>query len=161
MGDIDYIVDRYGDMLYRICLVNLHSEADAEDALQETYLKYLNKAPKYKSEEHRKAWLIRVAVNQCRDILRQKRIRLTEDIDSVCDKIVDSGGITSDDGDVLRSLMQLPEKYSSVMLLRFVEGYDYKTIAGIIGKSESAVKMRVKKGRELFLENYKKENGSE
>ncbi len=159
MNDIDFVLDRYGDMLYRICLVELHSEADAEDALQETYLKYIRKAPEFKDEEHRKAWLIRVAVNQCRDMLRRLRIRAAEDIDSICDKYIDSGGITSDDGSVFRSLMKLPEKYSSVMLLRFVEGYDYKTIAEIIGRSESAAKMRVKKGRELFIQNYKKENG--
>lgn len=159
MNDIDLVLDRYGDMLYRICLIELHSEADAEDALQETYLKYLRKAPEFKDEEHRKAWLIRVAVNQCRDMIRRQRIRAAENIDLICDRLVYDGSISTDDGGVLRALMLLPEKYKSVMLLRFVEGYDYKTIAGIIGRTESAAKMRVKKGRELFIQNYKKENG--
>lgn len=158
MNEIDFIVDTYGDMLYRICLVQLHSVADAEDALQETYLKYIKKHPNFDSEDHRRAWLIRVTVNQCRDMLRSIRIRTAEDIDTVIEKYADSGGVSVEDGMVLRSLMLLPEKYSSVMILHFVEGYDYKEIARIIGRSESAVKMRVKRGRELFIQIYKKEN---
>ena len=161
MNEIDFIVDAYGDMLYRICLIQLRSVSDAEDALQETYLKYIKKHPDFSSEEHRRAWLIRVAVNQCRDMLRSIRIRTAENIDNVVEKYTDNGGISEEDGTVLRSLMLLPEKYSSVMLFHFVEGYNYKEIADVIGKSESAVKMRIKRGRELFIQIYKKENGIE
>jgi len=157
MSDIDLIVDRYGDTLYRICLVQLHSAADAEDALQDTYLKYIKKHPVFESEAHRRAWLIKVAVNRCRDILRRERIRSAEDIDSVIDLCDENSDFTREDGSVLRSLMLLPEKYSTVMLLHFVEGYDYKSSAKIIGRTESAVKMRVKKGRELFIQIYKRE----
>ena len=161
MDDIDFIVDTYGDMLYRICLVQLHSVADAEDALQEVYLKYIQKHPRFENEEHRKAWLIRVTINQCRDMLRRIRIRATENIDTIVEMYADNGRLSPDDGTVLRSLMLLPEKYSSVMLLHFVEGYNYKEIAEVIGKSESAVKMRIKRGRELFIQIFKKENGIE
>lgn len=154
MDDVEFIVDEYGDMLYRICLVELKNKADAEDAVQDTYLKYMKKRPHFESEEHRRAWLIRVAVNRCRDILRGKRAHVTEDIESaaaLCSE--ESRGCE----DVIRVLMLLPQKYSSVMILHFAEGCDYKTIAGIIGKSESAVKMRIKKGRELFTKLYNEE----
>ncbi len=154
MDEVEFIVDEYGDMLYRICLVRLANEADAQDAVQDTYLKYIKKHPQFDSEEHRRAWLIRVAVNRCRDILRQKRTRLSDDIESIASTYADEEG---DGRDVIRTLMLLPEKYSSVMMLHFAEGQDYKTIAKVIGRSESAVKMRIKKGRELFIKIYKGE----
>lgn len=154
MEEVEFIVDQYGDMLYRLCLVRLANEADAEDAVQDTYLKYIKKRPKFDSEEHRKAWLIRVAINLCRDIQRQKRARLSEDIESMAQICTDEN---EDGSEVIRTLMLLPEKYSSVMMFHFVEGQDYKTIAKVIGRSESAVKMRIKKGRELFIKIYKGE----
>jgi len=154
MDDVEFIVNEYGDMLYRICLVELKNEADAEDAVQDTYLKYMRKSPSFESEEHRKAWLIRVAVNRCRDILRGKRARATLDINEIAAVYADED---RDGENIIRALMLLPEKYSEVMILHFAEGFDYKTIAGIIGRSESAVKMRVKKGRELFIRLYNEE----
>ncbi len=154
MDEVEFIVDEYGNMLYRLCLVRLANEADAEDAVQDTYLKYIKKHPKFYSEEHRKAWLIRVAVNHCRDILRQNRAHLSEDIESIASTYASEEG---EGNEVIRTLMLLPEKYSSVMMLHFAEGQDYKTIAKVIGKSESAVKMRIKKGRELFIKIYKGE----
>lgn len=153
MNDVEFVVEEYGDMLYRICFIQLRSEADAEDAVQDTYLKYVKKRPRFESEQHRKAWLIRVAINRCRDIIRFNRIRAVENIDNLA--LISSDECESGD-QVIKALMLLPKKYSQVMLLHFVEGYDYKTIAGIIGRSESAVKMRVKKGRELFIDIYKK-----
>lgn len=157
--DIESLVDLYGDMLYRICLMELQSEADAEDAVQETFIKFLKKQPNTASDEHTKAWLIRTAVNYSRDIRRRNRIRASEDIDLFCERIADTSSMDAGDGAVLRVLMSLPEKFSRVMTLHFVEGLDYKTIAGIIGRTESAVKMRIKKGRELFISQYKKEMG--
>ena len=155
MDDIEYMVNEYGNMLYRICLVRLRNISDAEDALQDTYLKYMKKHPKFDSEEHRKAWLIRVSVNICNDYLRKRKNSYFEDIDAVSEYY----SMEEEDGSVMRTLMRLPAKYSSVMLLHFVEGEDYKTIARTIGKSESAVKMRIKKGRELFMKIYDKERG--
>ncbi len=156
MSDIDTIVALYGDMLYRICLFSLRSRADAEDALQETYLKYIRKQPEFKSEEHCKAWFIKVAMNQCRDILRRNRIRAAENIDRIAD-IYPSESFSDEEGVVFEILMHLPSKYSSVMILHFVEGYDYKTIASMIGRTESAIKMRIQKGRRLFEQQYRKE----
>ncbi len=155
MEDVEFIVDKYGDTLYRICYIRLGNIADAEDALQDTYLKYMKKHPVFSSEDHRKSWLIRVAINTCKDILRRKRAHATEDLDKAA--FIAEEDFENENG-VIRTLMLLPEKYSVVMILHFAEGHNYKTIASIIGKSESAVKMRIKKGRELFFKLYEKEN---
>jgi RNA polymerase sigma-70 factor (ECF subfamily) len=63
----------YGNMLFRLCIIILGNSNDAEDVIQETLIKYIQKAPAFKNIEHEKAWLITVATNKCRDILRFKK----------------------------------------------------------------------------------------
>ena len=67
---VEDAVEKYGDVLFRIAFVMLKNKNDAEDAVQETMLKYLQKAPAFENAEHEKAWLIRVVTNQCKDINR-------------------------------------------------------------------------------------------
>ena len=146
------MIGQYGDMLFRICLVMLKNKSDAEDAVQETTLKYMQKAPPFENTEHEKAWLIRVAANQCRDIQRFQKRHPQTDIDELqsCVSAPESCGI-------IEALMAVPEKFRIVMLLYYVEEYPVKDIAGMIGRSDSTVKMRLKKGRALLKEIYRKE----
>ena len=74
-------VDEYGNMLYRLCLVMLRNTADAEDAVQETFIKYMLSSPPFNDDEHEKAWLITVASNKCRDMLRSWKRHCTESED--------------------------------------------------------------------------------
>ena len=94
------IMDDYGNTLFRICLIMLGNSHDAEDAVQETLIKYLQKAPAFKEREHEKAWLIKVASNKCRDILRFRTRNMTIDMESICEFIQDP----SDSG-ILEALM--------------------------------------------------------
>ncbi len=150
--DAETVVRLYGDMLFRLCLVMLGSEADAEDAVQETVMKYLWKAPCFESPAHQKAWLITVAKNECRDMLRARRRR--PQFSLTC-----AEGVSLDEADsgILDALMSLPEKYRLVLVLYYVEEYRIQDIARIIGRSPSAVKMRLQKGRKLLDEAYRKE----
>ena len=145
-------VENYGNMLYRICLVSLGSPADAEDAVQDTFLKYIQKAPSFESGEHEKAWLIRVAVNTCKDIIRHRRPQV--DIDTV-----QQSAPQGSSGEVMAALMSLPEKFRTVLVLHCVEGYSVNETAEITGISPSAVKMRLQKARRLFREAYTEESG--
>ncbi|MBQ7121092.1 MAG: RNA polymerase sigma factor [Clostridia bacterium] len=148
---IEKAIDIYGDMLFRVCLIMLKNEADAEDAVQETFLKYIQKAPEFKNAEHEKAWLLKVANNKCKDIFRSRKMQLSKpqidegaDFDAFTDSITDI-------------LAQVPEKFRIVLTLHYVEDYKVKEIAEIIGKTPSAVKMRLQKGRKLIEEKYRKE----
>ena len=143
----------YGNTLYRICLVSLGNSADAEDAVQDTFLKYIQKAPAFESGEHEKAWLIRVAVNTCKDIIKCRRPQV--DIDTVQHSVQEQG-----DSEVMAALMSLPEKFRTVLVLHCVEGYSVNETAKMIGKTPSAVKMRLQKARRLFEEAYKGESGT-
>lgn len=146
-------VEEYGNMLYRICLVSLGNAADAEDAVQDTFLKYIQKAPAFESGEHEKAWLIRVAVNTCKDIIKCRRPQV--DIDTVQRSAPLQGS-----GEVMAALMSLPEKFRTVLILHCVEGYSVNETAKMTGKSPSAVKMRLQKARRLFEEAYGGEDGT-
>ena len=149
-GGAEILMETYGNMLFRICLVTLGSQADAEDAVQDTFLRYLQKAPPFASAEHEKAWLIRVATNRCRDMLRTRHVHA--DLDSVQAYAQDE-----EDGQALAALMTLPEKFRTVLTLHYVEGYRVNEIADMLGKTASAVKMRLQKGRMLLEEAYRKE----
>lgn len=150
--EIERIMDDYGNTLFRICLIMLGNSHDAEDAVQETLIKYLQKTPDLKDKEHEKAWLIKVASNKCKDMLRFRARHATAGIESICEFMRDS----SDSG-ILEALMTLPEKFRIVLVLYYVEQYKIEDIAGVIGKSVSAVKMRLQKGRRLLKEIYRKE----
>ena len=140
-------VDEYGDMLYRLCFVMLRNTADAEDAVQETYIKYMLSSPPFNGDEHEKAWLITVAANKCRDMLRFRKRHAADSDDILRDRAAET-----ESRGVLEALLEVPEKYSIVLTLHYIEGYKVDEIAKMLGKTPSAVKMRLAKGRELLKE---------
>ena len=150
--DIETIMHTYGNLLFRLCLITLGNASDAEDAVQETLIKYLQKAPDFENAEHEKAWLITVAANKCNDILRFKSRHPIIDMDEISEFTQD----VSDSG-ILDALMTLPERFKTVLVLYYVEEYNIEEIARIIKRTASAVKMRLQKGRRLLLENYRKD----
>lgn len=150
--EVEAAVEAYGDMLYRLCLVMLKNRSDAEDAVQDTILRYMQKAPAFESREHEKAWLLRVAANRCRDLLRSRNRNepMGPDELRMCVEDPESCGI-------VEALTSLPEKFRLVLTLYYVEERPVAEIAKIIGRTESAVKMRLQKGRRLLEEVYRKE----
>ncbi len=151
-NSVEDIIHNYGDMLFRLCLVTLGNSHDAEDAIQETFIRYFKKAPEFKNAEHEKAWLITVATNKCKDILRFRKVYPQENIDDITEYINDTY-----ENDVIEALMTLPHKFKIVLVLYYIEGYKTKEIASIIHKTPSAVKMRLKKARRLLKEAYGEE----
>lgn len=150
---IERIVHTHGDMLFRLCFVMLGSEADAEDTVQETLIRYMQKSPVFENPEHEKAWLITTAKNICRDMLRFRSRHPQTDIE----QLQATAALDSSDSGILEALMSLPEKYRLVLALYYVEDYRIGDIARIIQKTPSAVKMRLQKGRRLLEEKYRRE----
>lgn len=135
----------YGSMVFRIAMVNLGNKEDAEETMQEAFYKLLYKSPEFKNEEHEKAWLIRVTLNLCRDILRsvwKKRVVKMEDIDTYYGDPYDSN--------VLKDIVRLPAKYKTVIYLYYFEDYSIKQISEFLKIKESATKMRLQRGRQLL-----------
>jgi len=150
------VLEQYGNMLFRYALMMLGTAQDAEDALQETLLKYWQKAPEFKDKDHEKAWLLTVLGNRCRDCLRTRMRRGETTLESIAEVTAFATEPMENTG-ILEALMTLPEKYKQVLYLHYVEGYRVEDIAYIAGKTASAVKMRLQKGRQLLAEVYRKE----
>ena len=137
------MVSEYSNILFRIGMVLLGNEQDAQDVVQETFCRYIEKKPHLESREHEKAWLIRVTVNRCRDMqrfrLRHPEIRLTG---------MEKAGQLPEEGRVLQELWKLPGKLKTVIYLHYIEGYKTSEIADMLQVSKSAVKKRLQRGRE-------------
>ncbi len=143
--EIRDLVEQYGTMLFRISYCILCDKEDAEDAVQETLIKYMTKSPEFNDEEHRKAWLIKVAANISKNMFKLRIRRNAVSLEEV-----KNIGISENDFEVFEIIMNLPKKYKIALTLHYSEGYKCKEIAEITGISEDAVKKRLQKGRELL-----------
>ena len=150
--EIESVIKKYSNMLFKICLVMLGGEQDAEDALQDTFLKYISKAPVFSDTEHQKAWLIRVTTNTCNDMGRFRLRHNHVNIDDLSNYYQ-----SEESADILEMVLMLPQKYKIVIHLHYVEGYDVESIAKITGISVAATKKRLQRGREMLKLEYGKE----
>ena len=152
--DIREVVIKYSDMLYKICLVILCNEQDVQDAIQDTFCRYLEKKPDFRNEEHEKAWLIKVATNICRDMIRFRVRHPKVSIDEVENILA-----APEQRETIKELLELPIKNKTVIYLHYVEGYSIKEIADILGITESAVKSRLLRGRKQMRDTVRMEGG--
>lgn len=148
--NIEEAVAAYSNMLYKICIVMLCNEQDAQDAIQETFCRYLEKKPDFTDSEHEKAWLIQVVTNICRDMLRFRSRHPKVSIDEITDSYA-----SSDDKDILTELLDLPIRHRTVIYLYYVEGYQVREVASLLKISEHAVKKRLQRGREQLRLSWK------
>lgn len=146
--------ERYTNLLYRLCYSILLVREDAEDAVQDVFLKYYRKQPTFADEDHEKAWLIRVAVNHCKDILRRRKLREFIPFSEV-EELLAEKEAEADDSGVLQAIFELADRYRIVMILHYLEGYPVKEVAKLCGITQSAVKMRLSRGREQLKERLK------
>lgn len=142
----DLAYDRYADMLFRTAYAMLLSKHDAEDAVSDVFEKFIRKNKTFNDSEHEKAWFLRVTVNTCHDLQRRKSIRSYTPLEEIAD-ISES---SEKDTGILESVFALPEKYKMCILLHYFEGFSAKETASALGVSESAVKMRLMRAREML-----------
>ena len=141
------IYDRQADTIYRVCRMYMKNHQDAADMLHNTFLALLKKQKTFESEEHEKAWLIKVAVNTCKNELKHWS-RKTEDIDEM-------ELPTGDKEDSIMSLvLQLPDELKIPVYLHYYEGYRSEEIGEMLGISASAVRTRLQKARERLKESF-------
>ena len=122
---------------------------DADDCFQNVFIKLYTAAPEFREEEHLKAWLLRVAINECRKTLRDNR--RTVPLDSVSELTLPA---TDDAHDISWALMQLEPKYREVLYLYYAEGYSGEEIAEILGKNHNTVRTMMRRGREKLKKIY-------
>ncbi len=141
LGDVEELLRRTGDRMFRAALAATGSRADAEDILQDAFVRLLEKRPAFASPEHETAWLMRVTVNLARSRLRSpwrgKTVPLPESYPAR----------TENQQTVLQDVLALPAKYRIVIHLFYYEGFSTKEIAVITRQKESTVREQLTRAR--------------
>ena len=142
--DLEEVMEKYGDMVYRIAITHTSSPENAEDVFQDVFIAYSEKILGFKDEEHKKAWLIRVTINKCKNILASSWNRKTVELD---EKL---GFETEEELGVFEAVNNLPENYKTVIYLIYYEGYKVKEIAEILKTNENTIKTWAFRAREML-----------
>lgn len=141
---VEDVIDCYGDMVYRIALSKMGNSSDADDIFQEVFLKYIQKVRQFESEEHRKAWLIRVTINCCKLVWMhpfRKRFAAMEEAPE------QSYEMDEEECGIYQEVMKLPANQRLVIELFYYEELSVKEIAACLSISEANVKMRLSRAR--------------
>ena len=142
-------VRKYAQNVSSACMMRLQNWADAEDCFQNTFIKLYQKSPDFKDENHLKAWLLRVAINECKNLLRDSRRHLS--LDAALQLPAPSA---EDDADLSWALMKLDPDYREVIYLHYVEQMKVREIADVLGKNPNTVKTLLHRGREKLKAIY-------
>lgn len=141
--DLRRVVETYSSMLLHLAMTRTRCPADAEDAVQEVFLRLLTKKPRFRDGEHEKAWLIRATIHRACDLQRAASNHLLplEEAQEVPAPDVEAPQLLS-------AVQALPEKYSTVIHLYYYEGCTIKEIAKLLGLPAPTVGTRLSRGRE-------------
>ena len=145
----DEVLHKYADTVAGVCVARLQNQADAEDCFQNTFIKLFQKSPDFRDENHLKAWLIRVAINECRDYVDKNRRVIS--LDAIEREHIIS---LDDERDASWALMRTRPKYREVLYLYYCQRYKVDEIARILGKKPNTVKTLLKRGREELRRIY-------
>ena len=137
----------YGEMVYRLALIQMKNRSEADDVFQEVFLKYILHCDVFENAEHEKAWFIRVTLNACKDFLKSLFRHRTVPLDLISEE---TGNVISVYSDILETVLSLPDKYKNVIYLHYYEGYTAKEIGRILNKKENTIYSLLSRGRELL-----------
>lgn len=145
-----HALDTWGNAVLRLAYSYLHNMEDAEDILQDTLVQYLRKAPVFESEEHEKAWLLRVASNLSKNRLKYNRIHSTDELSEEL-----AAENREDLSFIWDAVKALPEKYSEVVHLFYQEGLPTARIAAILHERDSTIRSRLNRARGMLRETLR------
>ena len=141
------VVEQYADLVRRICMIHLKNYEDSEDIFQTVFLKYVLRSEPFDSQEHEKAWIIRVTVNACRDLLKSFFRSRTVSLDQLIERSQD---MPEDHSDILEAVLELPARFRDVVYLHYYEGYTAPEIGRILKKNPNTVYTLLARARQLL-----------
>ena len=128
-------------------MIHLKNYEDAEDIFQTVFLKYVLRSEPFDSPEHEKAWIIRVTVNACRDLVKSFFCSRTVSLDQLIEKPQD---MPEDHSDILEAVLELPARFRDVVYLHYYEGYSAPEIGRILKKNPNTVYTLLARARQLL-----------
>lgn len=143
-GEAERLAAAYAPSVYRLAYARTGNREDAEDVMQEVFLRLVRSGPEFRDDEHAKAWLLRVAANCAGDLFRSLWRKRTQPLDdTLAMEAPEPGG-------VLEAVLALPASYRAPVHLFYYEGYSVAEIAGLLGKTQGAVKTRLSRARAML-----------
>ena len=143
--EAERLVNTYSDLILRLSYTYLKSTQDAEDICQTVFLRLLTGSEVFQSREHEKAWIVRTAINACKDELRSFRRRAVP-----LEEAAQAPAPEPPRSEVLDAVMALPPKYRAVVHLYYWEGYDQGEIGDILHISRTTVQTRMSRARDML-----------
>lgn len=147
--EVSAAIERHADTVRRLCLIRLKNEADTEDIFQTVFLKYAMSRTAFASEEHEKAWFIRVTINACKDLLKSFFRSRTVPLEELLEQ---PAQVPRDYTDVLEAVLTLPQKYRDVVYLHYYEGYTAPQISQILGKNTNTIYTLLTRSKAMLKE---------
>ena len=147
--EVNSAIQRYSDTIRRICMLHLKNYADTEDIFQTVFLKYVLSSATFENEEHEKAWIIRVTVNACKDLIKSFFRSRTVSLDEVLEQ---PAPMASQHREVLEAVLSLPPKYKDAVYLHYYEDYTAPQISRILGKNVNTVYTLLTRSRQMLRE---------
>lgn len=145
------LVRDYADLVLRVCYTYLRSTADAEDVCQDTLVKLICRDEPFRNPSHERAWVIRVATNACRNLLRDRGAHPAVGLDDVPEPAAAQApgedALRRRDDRVLAAVMALPLPQREAVYLHYYEGYPTREVARIVGATDDAVRQRLSRAR--------------
>ncbi len=151
---IQELMERYRNNLFVAAFQICKNREDAEDVVQDTFLQYHTNKKEYESEEHIRAWLLRVAINKAKNVNLTFWRRNKQPLEDYMETLTFE---TKEASELFEAVLALPEKYRMVIHLFYYEDYSVQEIAGVLKLSESNVKIRLSRGRGMLKEALKEE----
>lgn len=139
----EYLAETYADAILRLSYTYLKNTHDAQDVCQTVFVKLLTEPREFESAEHERAYILRMAANACKDLLKSPWRKRTCDLEACAEMPAPETG----DGAVLAAVNQLPANYRSVIYLFYYEGYQAAEIGKILGVPTATVHTRLARGR--------------
>ena len=151
MSTAEELVSKYENMLYRVALSHTGIREDAEDMVQETFLRWLTARPEFENEEHEKAWLLRVIINLCNNLVKKRGRRgEIELLDIYPAK-------TEEEQELMELVMKLPPNHRDAIYLFYYEGYSTTEISSLLDIPEKTVSTRLFRAKGKLRDYLKEE----
>ncbi len=147
--EINQAIDQYADTVRRLCMIQLKNKADTEDIFQNVFLKYALSSVSFQSADHEKAWIIRVTLNACKDLLKSFFHNRIVSLDEMLEQPAE---LAPDHREVLEAVLALPQKYREVVYLHFYEDYSALEISQILGKKINTIYTLLTRSKQLLRE---------
>ncbi len=147
---INEVVERYSSLVYKIARSNLRDSHDADDIYQDVFLRYISKPRKFDSEEHRKAWFIRVTINCCHSFFTSSWRKKTISLDD--EEVKEEDLVFEDDGhkEIYEAVLNLPDNLKNTVILFYFENMSISEISKAMRTTEASVKMRLVRARKAL-----------